>query len=158
LTAGGRKVSAGIVGRPHGLDGSFYVARPQEVIALGDELELAGRTVVVERRAGTDQRPIIRVSGVADRDAAGGLRGEPLLVDAGDLEQGEYLVDDLVGCEVPGLGKVRAVIAAPSCDVLEVGEDRTLIPLVSDAVTHIDLDGRVIEVDRTFLGLDPEAR
>jgi 16S rRNA processing protein RimM len=153
-----RKVSAGLVGRPHGLDGSFYVVRPSEEIAVGDELELAGRPVVVERRAGTAERPIIRVSGIADRDAAGGLRGEPLLVDAGELEEGEYLVDDLVGCEVPGLGKVRTVIAGASCDVLEVGEGGTLVPLVSDAITRIDLDARLIEVDRSFLGLDEDAR
>ena len=121
---------------------------------MGDEFELAGRTVTVERRAGTDERPIVRVSGIGDRDAAGGLRGEPLLVDAGELDEGEYLVDDLVGCDVPGIGAVRAVIPAPSCDVLEVGEDATLVPLVSDAVTRIDLDARLIEVDRAFLGLD----
>jgi 16S rRNA processing protein RimM len=153
-----RKISAGRVGRPHGLDGSFYVVQPSEGIAVGDELELAGRKVLVERRAGTDERPIVRVSGVADRDAAGGLRGEPLLVDAGELEDGEYLVDDLVGCEVAGLGTVRAVIAAPSCDVLDVGDSGTLVPLVSDAVTRIDLDRRLIEVDLAFLGLDGDAR
>jgi 16S rRNA processing protein RimM len=151
-----RKVSAGRVGRPHGLDGSFYVVRPTEDLTEGTELELAGRTVVVERRAGTDERPIIRVSGIADRDSAGGLRGEPLLVDAGELAEDEYLVDDLVGCEVPGLGEVRSVTSGPSCDVLEVGEDGVLVPLVSDAVTSVDLDARVIEVDRRFLGLDGE--
>lgn len=151
-----RKVSAGRVGRPHGLDGSFYVVQPSEPIGLGDEIELAGRAVVVERRAGTDQRPIIRVSGIADRDAAGGLRGEPLLVEAGELEEGEYLVDDLVGCEVAGVGTVRAVIGAPSCDVLEV-DDGTLVPLISDAVSRIDLEARRIEVNRAFLGLDADA-
>ena len=150
----GRKVSAGLVGRPHGLDGSFYVVGPTEELAEGTQVELAGRTVVVERRAGTDERPIIRLSGIDDREAAGGLRGEPLLVAAGELEQGEYLVEDLVGCEVPGLGRVRAVNAAPSCDILEVGDDRVLVPLVSDAIVRIDLEARLIEVDHGFLGLD----
>jgi ribosomal 30S subunit maturation factor RimM len=93
---------------------------------------------------------------VADRDAAGGLRGEPLLVEAGELAEGEYLADDLIGCEVPGLGTVRHVLNLPSCDVLEVGDDRVLVPLVSDAVTSVDVDARVIEVDRRFLGLDAE--
>jgi 16S rRNA processing protein RimM len=152
--AAGRKVSAGVVGRPHGLDGSFHVVHPSEDLAEGTELEVAGRTVSVERRAGTADRPIIRISGVGDRDAAGALRGEQLMVDAGELAESEYLVDDLVGCKVPGLGEVRAVITGPSCDVLEVGEEQTLVPLVSDAVTRIDLGTRVIEVDRAFLGLD----
>ncbi len=144
------------MGRPHGLDGSFYVVHPSEELTEGMELEVAGRTAVVERRAGTDERPIIRLSGVADRDAAGGLRGERLLVDAGELADDEYLVEDLVGCDVQGLGRVNAVVSAPSCDLLEVGEERTLVPLVSDAIVRIDLDARAIEVDRAFLGLDPD--
>jgi 16S rRNA processing protein RimM len=157
LSAAERQVAAGLVGRPHGLDGSFYVDRPTESIEEGAEVVIAGRRVVIERRAGTDQRPIVRVSGVSDRDAAGGLRGEPLLVAAGDLEAGEYLIEDLVGCEVPGLGTVRRVTANPSCDVLEVGDAAVLVPFISDAVTRVDTNARVIEVDRRFLGLDEES-
>ena len=154
MTAAGRHVSAGTVGRPHGLDGSFYVIHPAEDLSVGTEVEVAGRRAVVERRAGTADRPIIRLGGVGDRDAAAALGGERRLVEAGELEEGEYLTADLVGCEVPGLGAVRRVISAPSCDVLEVGDDGVLVPLISDAVTRIDLDARVIEVDRGFLGLE----
>jgi len=38
-----------------------------------------------------------------------------------------------------------------SCDVLEVGDE--LIPLVADAVTRVDVENKVIEVNREFLGL-----
>jgi 16S rRNA processing protein RimM len=154
LTAEERQVAAGHVGRPHGLDGSFYVNHPSEELAKGTEVTVAGRRAVIERRAGTADRPIVRISGISDRDAAGGLRGEPLLVPAGELADDEFLIEDLVGCEVPGLGEVRRVIPAPSCDVLEVGEDGILVPLISDAVKRVDTDARVIEVDRAFLGLD----
>lgn len=153
MTAAERQVAAGRVGRPHGLDGSFHVTHPAEELVEGTEVEIAGRSTVVERRAGTADRPIIRVRGVSDRDAAGELRGEPLLVPAGELEEGEFLVEDLVGCEVPGVGEVVRVVPAPSCDLLEVGDDGVLIPLISDAVKRIDTDARVIEVDRGFLGL-----
>ena len=156
MTAAGRQVSAGSVGRPHGLDGSFYVSHPTEELAVGTEVEVGGLRAVVERRAGTAERPIIRLEGVSDRNAAEALRGETLRVEAGELEEDEYLTEDLVGCEVPGIGAVRRVIALPSCDVLEVGDDAVLVPLVSDAITRIDLDERVIEVDRAFLALDEE--
>jgi ribosomal 30S subunit maturation factor RimM len=46
------------------------------------------------------------------------------------------------------------VIASPSCDLLEVGDDALLVPLVSDAVRRVDTEAGVIEVDREFLGLD----
>ena len=156
MTAAGRQVTAGTVGRPHGLDGSFHVLHPTEELSVGTEVEIAGRRAVVERRAGTDDRPIIRLAGVGDRDAAAALVGEQLLVEAGELDEGEYLTADLVGCEVPGVGAVRRVIAAPSCDLLEVGEEGVLVPLISDAVTRIDLEARTIEVDRRFLGLEED--
>ena len=156
MTAAGRQVTAGRVGRPHGLDGSFHVVYPTQDLSVGDEVEIGGLRAVVERRAGTAERPIVRLAGVGDRSAAEGLRGQELMVEAGDLEDDEYLTEDLVGCEVPGLGTVRRVLALPSCDVLEVGDDAVLVPLVSDAVSRVDLDARVIEVNRRFLGLGDE--
>ncbi len=122
-------------------------------------MKVGEREAEVERRAGTADRPLVRLAGVGDRDAAGALRGETLLVlDDKELEPDEYLMEDLVGCCVEGLGEVRAVIAAPSCDLLEVGEERVLVPLVSDAVKRVDLEARTIEVDRGFLGLEADGQ
>jgi 16S rRNA processing protein RimM len=143
-------VSAGRVGRPHGRDGSFYVDRPHHELRLGTEVTIAGRSRRVERRAGSDQRPLVRLSGVGDRDAAAGLRGESLLVEE-ELGEDEWLASDLVGCRVAGLGEVRRVLDGPSCDVLEL-DDGTLVPLVSDAVRAVDPEAGTIEVDLEFLG------
>ena len=129
-----------------------------EPLTQGSEVTVAGRSARVERRAGTEERPIVRLSGVADRTAAESLRGEPILVEGGDLEDGEYLTSELVGCEVPGLGEVRRVIAAPSCDLLEVGDEAVLVPFISDAVTRVDTEARVIEVDARFLDLEDGSR
>jgi 16S rRNA processing protein RimM len=153
LTSPAGQIGAGRVGRAHGLDGSFYVEHVSEPLEAGAEVMVAGRSVRVERRAGTDDRPILRLSGVSDRNAAEALRGEAILIDGGQLADDEFLTADLVGCEVPGLGTVRQVIAAPSCDLLEVGDDGVLVPLISDAVKRVDTDGRVIEVDLAFLDL-----
>ncbi|MEA2459285.1 MAG: rRNA processing protein RimM [Thermoleophilaceae bacterium] len=146
------------MGRAHGLDGSFYVERVTEPLGLGTDVTVAGRSARVERRAGTDQRPILRLSGLEDRNAAEALRGEPILVDGGDLADDEYLTTDLVGCEVPGLGSVRRVIAAPSCDLLEVGDGAVLVPFISDAIKRVDTTARVIEIDPDFLDLPADSR
>jgi 16S rRNA processing protein RimM len=138
----------GRVGRAHGWDGSFYVESADAEFAEGTEVFVGDRRAVVERRAGTDARPLIRLSGIDPRE----LAREPLLLDE-PLEEGEYLTSELVGCEVVGLGPVRRVINGPSCDVLEVGPDAILVPLISDAVKRVDPDAREIEVDREFLGL-----
>jgi 16S rRNA processing protein RimM len=154
LTSRAGQISAGRVGRPHGLDGSFYIEHVTEPLVVGTDVVVAGRSTRIERRAGTDERPIVRLSGVGDRSAAEALRGESLLIDGGELDEGEFLTADLVGCEVPGLGTVRRVIAAPSCDLLEVGDDAVLVPLISDAVKRVDTEARLIEVDTAFLALE----
>ena len=148
-----RLVTAGQVGRPHGLDGGFRVEAVTHRLTVGMTVTVAGGERVVERVAGTEERPLVRVRGVRDREAAAALRGEPLLVSERDapLEEGEWLAGDLEGCQVPGLGRVTRVVEAPSCDLLEL-EDGTLVPLIADAVRSVDLVARRIEVDRRFLG------
>ena len=143
-------MTAGRVGGAHGRDGSFYVERADHPLREGTALVLASRPRTVERRAGTDERPLVRLSGLGDREAVARLRGELLLVER-ELADGEWLAGDLVGCDVPGLGNVRRVLDGPSCDLLEL-DDGTLVPFVSDAIVAVEPRARRIEVRRDFLG------
>ena len=138
------------VGRPHGLDGSFHVDAPVEE---GTVVRLAEREFRVVERKGSDDRPIIRLEGIENRDAAEELRGKTLSAtsDQRPATSDEWLIDDLIGCEVEGIGRVTGVFEGLSCDVLEVGDE--LVPLITDAVTNVDVENKVIEVDREFLGL-----
>jgi 16S rRNA processing protein RimM len=154
---------AGRVGRPHGLDGSFHVTRPNAPL-----LRDAARVMIdesefeVTRRAGTDRSPILRVAGHEDRTAAEALRGKDVLVartEAPELGPDEWWADDLTGCQVRDgereVGVVRKLLELPSCEVLEVersGGGELLVPLVSDAVREVDLDRRAIDIDLRFLG------
>ena len=148
-----RLVTVGRVGRPHGLDGSFWVEDAAHPLVPGTLVNVSGARRLVRRRAGTDTRPLVRLEGVEGREAAASLTGQLLLVEEQEapLAADEWLAGDLEGCEVPGLGRVSRVLGAPSCDILEL-DDGTLVPLVSDAVRSIDLENRRIEVDRGFLG------
>jgi 16S rRNA processing protein RimM len=159
-----RWLRAGVVGRPHGLDGSFRVGVAEaKLLSVGVQVMVGGRLREVTRRAGSDRHVIIRVEGCEDRDAAAELRGEELLVErstAPPLEENEYWAEDLEGCAVhDGLlvvGTVRRMLSLPSCEVLEVArvEDGSelLVPLVSDAVRDVDLERRRIDIDLEFLG------
>jgi 16S rRNA processing protein RimM len=150
-------IEAGHVGRPHGLDGSFHVTRPvPELLVAGAHLLVADHPRVIERRAGTDEAPIVRLQGAASREDAEALRGAPLLVDEADappLEEGEFWAHELAGCRVVDgsveVGVVSRMVGLPSCEALEVGD--RLIPLVRDAVRSIDRDARVIDVDLRFV-------
>jgi 16S rRNA processing protein RimM len=151
---------AGRVGRPHGLDGSFHVVEPApRLLWVGAPIWVGERPTEVLRRAGTDERPILRVGLACDRTEVEALRGEELRAprdSAPPLEEDEYWAEDLVGCAVVAgertLGTVRRLVAYPSCEVLEL-DGGELIPLVRDAVRSVDPEARRIEVDDAFLGV-----
>lgn len=163
-------IAAGRVGRPHGLDGSFYVTRPRaRLLALGGRVTVAGRVHTIERRAGTHERPIVRLDGIEDRDGALALRGEQLDVaaeEAPSLGEGEYWAHELEGCAVLGAGRlvgaVTALVELPSCEALEVEPDgggpTLLVPMVKDAIVRIDVGAREIEVSLDFLDQQPTGR
>jgi 16S rRNA processing protein RimM len=163
LTESPPDLAVGVVGKPHGLDGSFHVIGPRHgVLAVGATVTIAGRTTELARVSGTDDRPIVRVALASTREAAMALRGEELRMtrDAvGPLDEEEFWAQDLEGCAVVdgerAVGTVRRMLALPSCDVLEVarGDDPDLlVPLVHDAVRSVDMDARRIDVDLAFLG------
>jgi 16S rRNA processing protein RimM len=138
-------VTAGRVGKPHGLDGSFYVDGASHPLAVGTTLTIADRPHEVERRAGTAERPLIRLAGVDDPRE---LRGELLLVEA-ELAEDEWLASDLMRCSVPGRGRVVRVLDGPSCSVLEL-EDGSLVPFISDVIRSVE--GGEIQLNEDFLG------
>jgi len=160
-------VSAGLVGRPHGLDGSFYVAEPKAAaLVVGATVSVGGTARVIVRRAGTDERPIIRLEGCRGRDSAEALRGQRLEVDADvlpPLGPDEWWAEDLEGAHVfdgeHELGVVRRLLALPSCECLEVaregGRPDLLVPLVHDAIRSVDVEHARIDVDLAFLGEAP---
>jgi 16S rRNA processing protein RimM len=164
---------AGTVGRAHGLDGSFHVAAvAQSVFAaleLGSEVRVGGDLRQIARLAGHPARPLMRLEGCERREDAEALRGAELTVAraaAPELEDDEWWAEDLEGCTVRdgdrAIGVVAALLALPSCEVLEVdrggakGESAPalLVPLIRDAVRSVDIERREIDIDLRFLGED----
>ena len=138
-------VTAGRVGKPHGRDGSFYVEGASHELPEGTVLFIHNHSHTVQRRSGTDSRPLIRLSGVED---PGALRGDLLLVDE-QLGNEEWLAADLLHCSVPGHGRVVRVLDGPSCSVLELS-DGVLVPFVSDAIESVGESEIVLNEE--FLG------
>lgn len=159
-------VTVGIAGRAHGLDGSFHVQRARaELLIVGAEVTVADRPREITRRAGTDERPILRLAGCEDRAAAEALRGRELRVTREalpPLSEDEWWAEELEGCQVTDgeqpVGQVQGLLALPSCEALQVlrpegGE--LLVPLVGDAVRAVDVAGRRIDISLDFV--DPPA-
>jgi 16S rRNA processing protein RimM len=158
---------AGRVGRPHGLDGSFYVTRPRpRLLAEGTNVTVAAIEREIVRRAGTEQRPILRLQGIDSREAVEALRGSDLTVEGADaprLAGGEWWAHELEGCEVFDSGRLVGTVARllelPSCEALEVqradGGGQLLVPMVKAAIRSVQPRERRVEVDLEFLGVEP---
>jgi len=168
MAASPDRLEVGRVGRPHGLDGSFYVTRPNSRLpGEGAEVFIGGQSRAITRRAGTEARPILRLQDSDSREAAEALRGQPLLVDLAEvspLGEDEYWAHDLEGCLVRAgerrVGTVAGLLALPSCEALQVLRDdggELLVPMVGDAIVRIDVPGREILVSASFLGLAEDA-
>jgi 16S rRNA processing protein RimM len=143
-------VAVGRVGRPHGLDGSFFVEHASEregTFATGVELYAAGEPAkIVASKRGAGGRPVIRLDRRVDR-------GTELAVPRASLpplaDDDEFYVFQLVGLAVEDeggrqLGRVRDVVEYPANDVLELDSGASL-PLVEACVRQVDLEsGRII--------------
>jgi len=120
---------------------------------IGTRLRLGGHWVTVEDFSVHKGRPLLKLSGVDDMNAAEALQWQYLeLEDAPpvELEEDEYLSEDLIGMQVTTtageqLGRVDRVLPYPAHDVLQVGE--ILIPAVKQFVKKVDLKARRIEVE-----------
>jgi 16S rRNA processing protein RimM len=148
-------VTVGRVGKPHGLDGGFFVEGASEregVFAAGATLYADGElATVVAARHGSGGRPVIRL----DRDVE---RGTDLAVERATLpglgDEDEFYVFQLVGLGVEEeggrqLGRVREVLEYPGNDVLELDSGASL-PLVEACVRQVDLAGGRIVVAEGF--------
>jgi 16S rRNA processing protein RimM len=144
-------VPVGRVGKPHGLDGGFFVERAsgrKGVFAEGATLYAAGEpATVVASRHGSGGRPVIRLDRHVQRGAELAV-ARATLPSLGDDD--EFYVFQLVGLSVEEengrmLGRVREVLEYPANDVLELDSGASL-PLVEACVRQVDLAGRRIVV------------
>lgn len=143
------RVVVGRVVKPHGIRGELVVEPLSDLperFAVGAELELDGRPVVVAAARPHQGRLLLRIDEVVDRTAAEQLRGCELSAPRLDLDDTPtYFVHELVGLTVvaddgAALGHVEAVIELPDSagyDLLEVRRGdghRWLLPAVDDYV------------------------
>jgi len=151
-------VPVGRVGRPHGLDGSFFVegaSERAETFAAGATLYAAGETAtIVSSKRGARGRPVIRLDRPVERGAALAVPRDSLP----PLGPDEYYAYQLVGLEVEEeggriLGRVSDVLDYPANDVLELDSGLSL-PLVEACVRQVDLEGGRVVVSVGFA--DPD--
>ena len=156
-------LEAGRVGRPHGLDGSFHVTRPDTQLLAGlDEIHVNGEPA---RSSAAPARPSGRSCGW--RGTPGARRRSGCAARSWRFRWSARRRSrptstgptSCAGCTVVDgerrVGEVRRMLPLPSCEVLEVATDdggELLVPMVRDAIRSVDVGARRIDVDLAFLG------
>jgi len=149
------RVRIGRVGRPHGIDGSFFVEQPSDDARwwqTGASFLAAGRPVQVVAHRRASGRPVIKLDEPVERGAVLEVERDSLP----PTEEDEYYAFELVGLAVVEetgreLGTVKAVTPGVANDVLEL-DTAVLLPMVEDCVRTIDLAAGRIVVAEGFAG------
>lgn len=148
----------GFVTRPHGVHGAVKVHPTGPTISTlvaGETVRIGASPYEVLELSGTHDRPVMRIRGVEDRDAAATLRGGEIRVAGERLPQptpGEFYVRDLIGCRVfvdaDSVGVVVDVQSGPANDALIFEQDgrRYLVAFVVETVVRLDLEAGEVHV------------
>jgi len=164
-----RFVRIGRIGGAHGMHGELKVVpltgapeRYGSLSALILDTPRGLRAFDVEAQRSAGGQWLLKLKGLAGRDAAEALKGAEVLVEpqaAEPLGEGEYLAEDLIGCAVvtvdgAAVGTVTRVLDAGTQHVLQVtrsggghGGGEALVPLAETIVKEVNLAQRIIRID-----------
>ena len=141
-------VRIGRVGRPHGIDGAFFVELPSEDARwwkTGATFLAGGKPVEVVAHRRSSSRPVIKLEPPVERGTWLEIEPEQLPPTGED----EYYAFQLVGLPVEeetgrALGSVKVVTPGVANDVLEL-DSGILLPMVEDCIRQVDLEqGRIV--------------
>jgi len=146
-------VSVGRVGKPHGLEGAFFVERPSEDpdrFAVGATLLVNGVAATVVESKLSGGRSVIRLDREVERGAELTIPRSALP----PLPEGTYYAFELVGLEVEEeggrkLGRVQEVVSGVANDVLELDSGLAL-PMVEECISLVDIERARIVVRTGF--------
>jgi 16S rRNA processing protein RimM len=162
------ELTVGRVAKAHGVTGELVVEvrtdDPELRFAPGAILRARAsdhreRNYVVAAVRPHGNRLLLRLEGVADRDAADALRGSLFVIDSDDLppidDPDTYYDHQLEGLLVRttagrDIGTVTEVLHTAGGELLAVNRAETgelLVPFVSAIVTSVSLDSGIVEID-----------
>ncbi len=149
----------GVVSGAHGIGGfvraHVYTASPENICEQ-PFIYCDGKKTVIEKCGIHGRELLIKFKGIDNRDEAAAMKGCLLSIDrtkGARLLEGEYYIQDLIGCSVyedsKKLGFISDVIETGANDVyvIEDGQGHeVLIPAIDSVVLNIDIGNRKISV------------
>lgn len=159
----GQSVCLGVIVAPHGVRGAVKIKTftevPENIAAYGPLIDEKGRRQFTLRHFRVQGEVVVaHLDGIADRDAAEGLKGLRLYVPRAALpapEEDEFYLADLVGlaaetADGKRVGTVLAVHDFGAGDVLELRQPiggTIFLPFTRAVVPVVDIAGGRLVVD-----------
>lgn len=160
---GDARIEIGGIARAHGIRGEVVVhTHDPDSTSLAQIADTGGSIFVggVERKVlvarDTPHRGwLVQLEGIDTRNDAEALQGKVVEIDREDLEldDGDVLLDDMVGCKVvlrdgTDWGVIAAIDLGPQ-DLLVIhdGEIERMLPLVDQFVIKVDIAAGVVTID-----------
>jgi 16S rRNA processing protein RimM len=155
----------GVLGRSHGFSGEL-ILRPYNAgclrldrlplplaVTMGQPGEPAPLAIVSARKFSDGF--LVKLEGIASRESAAQLAGRELRISRAALPplgEGEFYVEDLVGCVVNDihgnvLGTVMGLFWNGAHAVLSLSDNERLIPVVPEFIVAVDVSKRVVTVN-----------
>lgn len=151
-----RYLEAGEVVGTHGVKGEVKIypwADGPEFLLDFDQLYLDGKPFEVSSARVHKSVVLVKFQGVDNIETAQKLRGRTVTIDREEiqLEEGAAFIADLIGLPVYSegrrIGVLKEVLTLPGNDVYVVeGEQRYMIPAVSEFLEKVDAEGGEIHV------------
>jgi len=160
----GARICLGQIGAAHGIRGEVrlrsFTAEPAAIAAYGPLETEDGRVFAIETLRSAKEFFVVKLSGVADRDAAERLANAKLYVPRERLPEpqapDEYYHADLIGLRVVDsagrqCGIVVAIYNFGAGDVIEIrpqtGNKTEMLPFDAVTVPEVDIAGGKLVVD-----------
>jgi 16S rRNA processing protein RimM len=163
LTDPARLVALGVFGAPQGVHGELriksYTEVPKAITNYGPLTDGRARTFVFEAaRALKDDMLVVRIAGIATREAAAALNGVELFARREQFpppNADEFYYDDLIGLvavtrEHRKLGRIAALSNYGAGDILEIARedgDTMLLPFTKAVAVEIDFSRGAIVIE-----------
>ncbi len=164
-----RRILVGVIGAAQGVKGEVrvksFTGNPGAIGDYGPLMTEDGRRWfdIVSLRPLRNDMVVVRLAGIADRDAAAALTNTRLYVDGARLPplgKDEFYQVDLIGLAAETedgrtQGRVIAVENYGAGDLLEIAPpdgDTFLVPFTKAFVPTIDFEGRRVLIDEGALG------
>ena len=151
----------GVITKPQALKGQFRV-KPTKVLFEDfkdlKKVSINGKTYEVEKVIFRDTFVIMKVKGIEDISEVERLRNVPIMVEDSieeELDDDEYYVDDLIGCDVVDdkgvmIGGITAVNSYGGASIITVtdGSKEVMFPHARGVILSVDVATKKVIVDR----------